>query len=64
MAPPIQCGQMSNPNSGQDRKHHRYELYGEELEHVFEETDIGVTIDHKLRIIYRRRLEKQTQLLV
>jgi hypothetical protein len=27
---------------------HRYELYGEELEHVFEETDLGVTIDHAL----------------
>ena len=27
---------------------HRYELYDEELEHVFEETDLGVTIDHEL----------------
>ena len=24
---------------------HRYELYDEELEHVFEETDLGVTIE-------------------
>ena len=28
---------------------HRYELYDEELEHVFEETDLGVTIDHELK---------------
>ena len=28
---------------------HRYELYDEELDHVFEETDIGVTIDHELK---------------
>ena len=28
---------------------HRYELYGEELDHVFEETDLGVTIDSELK---------------
>ena len=28
---------------------HRYELYDEELEHMFEETDFGVTIDHELK---------------
>ena len=30
---------------------HRYELYDEELEHVFEETDLGVTIDHELKFV-------------
>ena len=36
---------------------HRYELYDEELDHVFEETDLGVTIDSNLKFenIYRRR---------
>ena len=28
---------------------HRYELYDEELDHVFEETDLGVTIDSNLK---------------
>ena len=28
---------------------HRYELYDEQLDHVFEETDLGVTIDHELK---------------
>ena len=28
---------------------HRYELYDEELEQVFEEIDLGVTIDHELK---------------
>ena len=28
---------------------HRYHLYNEELDHVFEETDLGVTIDHELK---------------
>ena len=27
---------------------HRYEVYGEEIDHVFEETDLGVTIDFEL----------------
>ena len=28
---------------------HQYELYDEELDHMFEETDLWVTTDHKLK---------------
>ena len=28
---------------------HRYNMYGNELEHVFEEKDLGVTIDSEQR---------------
>ena len=41
MAPPVQCRQMTYPDNGQDS--HGYELYDEELEHVFKETDLEVT---------------------
>ena len=45
---------------------HRYELYDEQLDHVFEETDLGVTIDHELssNISFLRKSAKLTPSLV
>ena len=52
MVTPVQCGQCHVLTLGKIENivhSHRYELYDEELDHVFEETDLGVTIDHELK---------------
>ena len=50
MAPSIPSKQLSCVNIGKASKHvHRYFLNGQELEHVFKEKDLSITIDHELK---------------